>query len=363
MAALPLLLFLLPVCADAKPDLQVPAVTISGTITGAGSKFTAKATIKNAGSVSTGVSFFLYYYYCPKKSTSGCTYLDAKPFKDYLTPSKALTKDMGLLVPVDALYGTGYVRVKADPTPAPLGSVIESNENNNDGYAAATVTTRPDLLVKSSKFPETGSTSKVGATFTGRVNIGNAAKTSMVASTFHVLYHYCPLAQDTGCILLGQDTFSVGLKSGAEEEIKQTAKLTIPVGAQAGTRYVRVFVDGMGAVTESDESNNKVYTAITVSGTKPLEAGVDINVKGDGPVDSGPRDSSQDSPGVEAGASDVGPDRGRDNPVCISLGGNAARCDGDGCNTSSGVPCWLGLLLLLGLLHGQVVYRRGGGRR
>jgi hypothetical protein len=74
----------LPTTADAQDLIIKPGSTTapaSGGTNYSGQTFTVKCTVKNSSTVGFTQNFYLYYYYCPAKTTvlTSCTYLLRDP--------------------------------------------------------------------------------------------------------------------------------------------------------------------------------------------------------------------------------------------------------------------------------------------
>jgi MYXO-CTERM domain-containing protein len=246
------------------PDLTVNNVVapFSGSVAGAGSTFTVRYQLVNTTQYSLSTDFWVRFFYCPMSGPVGCTSLGTQFITNNFGPAGTYTATSGTLtMPIDAMIGTRYIRVQVDYT----GAVAESDETNNNAYQPITVTTKPDLTVVSVTLPLTGNTSGPGSQFTARYRIDNAANSSAFATDFDVQYFYCPTNNNPpGCTQIGTGTITNNFSSG-EQYSYNTATLTIPATAQAGTRYIRAVVDTGSAIDESNENNNAVYTAITVT--------------------------------------------------------------------------------------------------
>ncbi len=249
-----------------RPDLVLSYLTTPATAPGYGSTFTAQYKIQNSGLSAVKTDFYTYFYYCPSSSSTGCTYLGRQLITADINSGDVTTTYTSptLTIPSSAEYGIRYIRVVVD---AP-NNIAESNENNNDIYRAITITTKPDLLISASTVPYTGSTSGYGSTFTGRYTIQNRTNTTRNTTNFYVSYYYCDAANTTGCIYLGRNYISANLNSGASYTFNSLS-LTIPTGASNGVHFIRAFVDSLGYVSESDESNNNDYDSIPISTAKP----------------------------------------------------------------------------------------------
>ena len=255
---------------SSQPDLQVTASTVpySGSTAGPGSTFRGRYTIRNA---TTGVyfstNFAVRYYYCPAASATGCTYLTSQTITNNFSSGESHTfNSPTLTMPSSATAGTRYIRAFVDGN----ANVTESNETNNNDYDAITVTGvgTPDLQVTSSTVPHSGSTAGPGSTFTARYNI--TAANAAVTTNFSVRFYYCPYNNQTwGCVTLSTQSITSNFTAGQTQTFTSQT-LTMPSSATNGTRYIRIRVDPDNNVTESNESNNNRWDAITVAAKSDL---------------------------------------------------------------------------------------------
>lgn len=262
-------------------DIKITALKVPyvGSVTFAGAKFTTQFRIDNGSKNGFTQDFEVHFFYCPSKSTSGCSKIGSKKIPDdfganqqrtYLSPVLAL--------PNSALLGAGQIRFFADAT----GVLAESDETNNEASSAITVTTLPDLSISAAKVPDSGSASTPGASFTGQFTILNAKATSRLTTNFAVAYFDCPIKAVKGCVQIGKQKIITDLDAGASYTYTSTT-LSVPVKASSGTRYVRALVDANNVVKESDESNNGRYEAVQVTGPTDLTVSAfSATVKGTG---------------------------------------------------------------------------------
>lgn len=120
----------------------------------------------------------------------------------------------------------------------------------------------PDLRVTASTAPTSGGSVLPDQSFGVSFTVTNSG-TSSLFSSYDVFFYYCPNNNATGCIYITKQTINNGLSIGASRSYTQSLKF--PLVAAPGTRYLRLFVDGGGTVTESNENNNNRYDAVSVS--------------------------------------------------------------------------------------------------
>jgi subtilase family serine protease len=242
-----------------RPDLTVnnTVAPLTGT-TEVGKTFTVRGRVNNISAVGFSTDFYVYYYYCPAKNTSGCTLLGSNLITNNMAGNSFVdVTSSNLTLPLSAQAGTRYIRYFVD---AP-GAISESNENNNNTYDPITVVVKPDLTADSTSAPYTGAT-EVGRTFTVRARIRNLT-TVAFTQNFYVRYYYCPSNNTTGCVSLGTSYVTTDFAANAAHYVN-SPNLTLPLSAQAGTRYIRWYVDSGSNIIETNENNNNVYDPITV---------------------------------------------------------------------------------------------------
>ena len=250
-------------------DLTVNASTApyTGSTAGAGTAFTVRYRLRNAGPGTVSTPFYTYFYYCTGSGGWGttCTLIG----NQYITQNIGAAKEVwftsgSLVLPNNATYGTRYIRMYVDAT----NTVSETSGSNNYRYDSISVTTRPDLSFSSGTVPYTGSTSGPGSTFTGRYTVINGAKTTAFSTNFYVRYYYCTSTSTSSCTQLASQYRTNNFDAG-ESYTFTSPTLTLPSSATKGTRYIRAYVDATGSVTESNEGNNNHFGAIAVGSTLP----------------------------------------------------------------------------------------------
>jgi hypothetical protein len=119
-------------------------------------------------------------------------------------------------------------------------------------------TPRPDLAPRSLSVPSSGTP---GGTISLSATIGNAGTATAPSSTAR-LYLSTDSTVSTGDAALGSISVP-SLAPGAT--YTGTATVTVPVTTAAGAYMLLVRADDAGAITESNEGNNTVAIAVTVS--------------------------------------------------------------------------------------------------
>ena len=237
----------------------------SGSTAGAGSTFTARYNVKNTGKGTVVNDFYTYFYYCPYSSTSSCRYLGNQLITTNFAGGQATWfTSPTLTLPSSVTYGTRYVRMYVDAT----NTVSETSGTNNTRYDAITVSTRPDLSFSSGTVPYSGNTNGPGSKFTARYTLQNGAKTSYFSTNFYVRYYYCPTKSATGCTYLSYNYIYTNFNAGTSASFTSPT-LTLPSSVKNGVGYIRAVADAGKAVTESNENNNDLYSAIAIGSSDP----------------------------------------------------------------------------------------------
>ena len=304
---------------DSMPDLSVDNTSAphTGSMSHAGATFTARCRVRNKTSAALTQDFNLNYYYCLTSGSTACAFLGQKKVTNNLAGNSTLyVNSPSLTLPVTATLGTGYLRFFVDGTDL----ILETNEGNNDTYHLFKLTAKPDLLVSKATVPASGSVATPGAKFTVSYIVKNQSNTSAFSTSFWAACYYCPGLSASGCSLLGKQKVQNAFNSGATYVVN-TNTLTMPATASPGMRYVRVLVDSAKDLDEADETNNDLFSPISV--TAPVaDAGVDA------------WDASADAGGDAAVADLALPDVPAPAPDTSGQGGGDVKTDlaGEGGN-------------------------------
>jgi len=241
-------------------DLIISAATTTATALAPGGSFTLSNSAKNQG-VSSAGSFVVAFHL-----STNTTYGDGDDIAFTATRTVASlgaggtsTASTSLLIPSTAPLGTYYVCVLADRD----NTVAETNETNNTRCTATPiVVTRPDLLVTA----VTPNASTVSATAT--LSVTNSVKNQGTAAdpvSFKVAFNLSPTADynNPGAVASTTTRTISTLAGGATSTA--TTTVTFPNTTPPGNYYVCAKADSANAVTESDETNNTLCSAATVT--------------------------------------------------------------------------------------------------
>jgi hypothetical protein len=176
------------------------------------------------------------------------TLLDTRHVLNLIPGASSPASDT-VTIPASVTEGTYYLVAIADIN----GTVMEQDESNNSKATASTIAitaSQPDLAVTALSGP---SSITRDVPFNVTTTISNLASPS--AGAFRVgIYLSTDANIDTGDILIGSRSIAslAGLASNSATTSVTVPSATVP----AGTYYLGAIADDLGAVTETNESNN-----------------------------------------------------------------------------------------------------------
>ncbi len=133
-----------------QPDLIVQSPAASPTSIVAGSTTTASCTVRNQGTASAGASNLKYYLSANATYETSDTYLATDAVAVLAASATAAVSEL-VTIPSSTAAGTYYILFFADADAA----VAESNETNNTGYIAITVTVSSGGCNSTTQYPST----------------------------------------------------------------------------------------------------------------------------------------------------------------------------------------------------------------
>lgn len=160
-----------------------------------------------------------------------------------------------LTIPSNTTPGNYYILSFIDYT----NSITETNENNNV-LATRMIITTPlvDLLIQTPTLSATSVAAGVSLSATCYINnVGNSTSSSSNVG----FYLSTDAAFDAGDTYLNYSTGGALAASGSSY---RSATLTIPSGTTVGNYYILYYADYTSQVTETIETNNISYLAITI---------------------------------------------------------------------------------------------------
>ncbi|MEM9836625.1 MAG: CARDB domain-containing protein, partial [Bacteroidota bacterium] len=245
------------VLPNTAPDLVVQNTSASPTSVAAGNTISLSCRVRNTGTASTGRSSSLGYYLSSNTTYSSNDISLGTDFVTTLSPNNFSSESISATIPAGTSPGTWYILFRADRN----GSVAESNENNNVSWRAITVLpdANPDLVVQNTSASPSSVTAGNSISLSCRVrNTGNASTGGASTLGYYLSSNTTYSSSD---IALGTD-YVTSLSAGSSSN--ESIIATIPAGTSPGTWYILFRADRNGSISESSESNNVSWRAITV---------------------------------------------------------------------------------------------------
>lgn len=235
-------------------DLIIQSQAASPTTVLAGNSVSGSCYIYNQGNSTATSSNVGYYLSADAVWDAGDTYLNYSTGTT-LAASSSAYKSATLVIPGATTPGTYYILYYADYS----GAVSESVETNNVASVLITVTAPVvDLIITSQSASPTSVTA--GGSVSASCYIYNQGNST--SSSSNVGYYLSTnTTWDAGDTYLNN---SVGTTLAASSSSYRSATLVIPGATPAGTYYILFYADYSNAVSESVETNNVSYVAITV---------------------------------------------------------------------------------------------------
>ena len=250
------------------PDLSETAVSNPPVAAAAGTSFAVTDTVQNVGSVATPATTTRYYLSVDSVKNAGDVLLGGSRAVPALNAGAVSTGTVNVTIPFGTPSGTYVLLACADET----GVVPEGNESNNCVASAGTVqVVLPDLVENTVSNPP--ATALAGAVFAVTDTTRNAGLLAAAGSTTRY-YLSLDSVKNAGDVLLTGTRGVPALNAGATST--GTVNVVIPAGTPAGTYMLLACADDLGAVAETDETNNCVASAGTVQVGLPdlIETGV-----------------------------------------------------------------------------------------
>ncbi|MFN6096546.1 MAG: CARDB domain-containing protein [Dolichospermum sp.] len=228
--------------------------SISATSATAGTSLNFTYNIKNQGAGNAGANNYTGFYLSTDTTlNSSDTYLGFD-YVNSLAAGSSSTESASISLSSSLSVGTYYLFTKADG----WGYVSESDETNNVYYQAITVVeaSKPDLIINS--ISATSATAGTSLNFTYNIKNQGAGN---AGANYTGFYLSTDTNLDSSDTYLGLDDVNV-LTSGSSST--ESASFNLSQTLAAGNYYLFAKADGGSTITESDETNNVYYQAITV---------------------------------------------------------------------------------------------------
>ena len=244
-----------------QPDLVETTVGNPPVSAAPGGSFVASDSVSNQGMAAAGASTTRYWLSLDGLKDASDILMGGSRSVPALAVGGTSAGTAVVTVPASAPAGSYFLMACADD----LGAAAESDESNNCRPSAGKIqVTRPDLVETSVSSPPASVAAGGGFSVTDTLtNQGNGAAGGSAAR----FYLSLDADRDGGDLLL-TGTRGVGnLAAGASST--GTVGVTVPSAAAPGTYHLLACADDLGAVAESDETNNWLAAAGTVQVTKP----------------------------------------------------------------------------------------------
>jgi thermitase len=232
-------------------DMQVSALTVPNRVS-AGATIAVTDTTKNAGAGAAGSSSTALYLSTNASFDASDQRLSPSRSVGPLAAGASSVGTTSVTLPASATTGTWYVLARADD----LNEVPEAQETNNTRAIAIYI--GPDLDITTLSAP---STVVAGTSITVTDTVKNLGADTAGAST-NRYYLSLNAGFDSGDTALSGERAVPPLAFNASN--MGSTSVAIPAGL-SGRYYLLVVADGLGAVTESSESNNVGARLITIN--------------------------------------------------------------------------------------------------
>lgn len=239
------------------PDLVTTTLSAPPTAANAGSAFTVSDTVANQGNVAAGATTTRYYLSLDGTWSAADVLLAGSRSVPALDPAGTSNAIVTVTIPSGTAQGTYYLLACADD----LGAVAELSESNNCRASSTTVqVTMPDLVVSAlSKPPASANAGTVISVTDTTRNQG----TGLAAASTTRYYLSADTVHDGSDVLLTGSRDVNSRAAGATST--GTVSVIIPVSTPPGAYYLIACADDLGAVVESNETNNCLtYTGRTM---------------------------------------------------------------------------------------------------
>jgi mannan endo-1,4-beta-mannosidase len=240
-------------------DLYISTVTAPGSAT-AGQSISVTDTTNKSGTGTTGTSTTKIYLSTDNTYSSGDTYRGGRSVPAFGTGAQSSSGATNVTIPTSSVCtGTYYIIARADAN----GVIGEWNEGNNNKSASIAIT-RPvpnaDLYISSVSAP---SSATVGNTIT---ITDTTKKGGCAAGASTTRFYLSNNSSGSGGIQIGSGRAVPAFTSNPGTQTNSgSISGTIPSGGCTGSCYITAIADADGAISETNESNNKKAVAITIN--------------------------------------------------------------------------------------------------
>ncbi|BAY13815.1 CARDB domain-containing protein [Calothrix sp. NIES-2098] len=240
-----------------KPDLIIQNVSAPTSAT-IGSALQLNYQVKNQGNANAGSSYSKFYLSKDATLSSDDALLNSDSVTSIVAGGVS-SESVILTIASGTAAGNYYLLSQADG----YGYVAESNETNNIVASAITLTTpAPDLIIQNVSAPTSAT---IGSALQLNYQVKNQGNAN-AGSSYSKFYLSKDATLSSDDAFLNLDSVTSIVAGGVSSE---SVILTIASGTAAGNYYLLSQADGYGYVAESNETNNIVASAITLTTPAP----------------------------------------------------------------------------------------------
>ncbi|MEH2443592.1 CARDB domain-containing protein [Nostoc sp.] len=240
-----------------KPDLIIQNVS-APSLVDPGSLITVNYQLANQGTASAGTSTTKFYLSKDAALSNDDTLLASNQnyFYSGLGAGYYSSESDFFVLSSSTTFGNYYLLLQADGN----GNIFESNESNNVTAKAITIAA-PDLLIQN---PSAPASANIGTSITLSYQVKNQGNgKASINSTYFYLSKDTSFSNDD--VYLGSD-FVNNLNDLAPSAVSsESTSLSISSTITTGSYYLLYKADGSGSLRESNENNNVVAKAITIT--------------------------------------------------------------------------------------------------
>ncbi|MCF4969077.1 CARDB domain-containing protein [Nostoc sp. CMAA1605] len=240
-----------------RPDLIIQNIS-APSIVDPGNLFTLNYQIANQGTASAGNHTTKIYLSRDTTLSSDDILLASDPnyFYPVLNAGTYSSESYYLSISRDINFGNYYLLLQADGN----GEISESNEANNITTKAITLAA-PDLIVQN---PSNPASANIGTTISLSYQLRNQGNGNAgINSTYFYLSKDTSLSSDDR--FLAGDTVGIFGNIAPSGVVSESASVYLSSTITPGSYYLLYQADGSGSLRESNENNNIIAQAITIT--------------------------------------------------------------------------------------------------
>ncbi len=248
------------------PDIRAEVLRVQPASQVPGGVVSVAYRIYNAGYSRVTTYFDTRFYYSNNNTLGKDTYLTYFRLNSLNAQTYYPTSGNGVVnvtVPSSARLGLGYIIMHADYSNRIVNEILEKNNTKVASFAVVALKPELSMSLFSASSSVAGYNSSRVVTFTVK-NSGGAN-----AGPFEVSFYYGQSTRRTGLYLLARKT--INRIDPGKDTGRLAVTLLMPKEVTIYTRYLHYFVDSAQNVSEVNESNNRGYRSIRVTGYPNLQ--------------------------------------------------------------------------------------------